>query len=515
VHMNSLGMHTFFRRTASVNSVYDNTVRFIGNYPSLVDASWEHEFIRDRGFAILWSRIVPPTPVLMMDMKHDTMWTVSMMNYTDLENRLSAASRLDRAGAPGSGRVSAKLIYPYANPSPDFTKACFASSMLALGHPEYEYGDAYIAVARYPQPPAGLKFEGNRLKWEAPAYSSEIKGYNLYRSKESGMNYEKVNREPIKGNSSEISLQNGDFYIMTSVEHSGLESRMFSNEVCTRTPGIYRLFYEAETGDIKNPMVPFFEPAGASNAYAAAITDPELIYREKLESGLKGNVTFRVSVPVSGQARIIARVRGMSRIECSSYTTGWMEKGEADKGVFSIRIDEKSAGKIPVEKSGWKWVVIDNMNLSLNAGEHKIEFETQDAGIAIDNILVTNDTGFIPSGRSNTPSTAPSTPSGLKVTGQVLQGKNLDWQGYSVKPPYLKLTWNPSTALQGVRYYNIYRSENPDFKTEQANLVGSTTEPLFIDCVLEPAKGYYYRVQAVDSWDNRSPGSDTLKVTIK
>ena len=515
VHMSSLGMHTFFRRTASVNSVYDNTVRFIGNYPSLVDASWQDEIRRDSGFAILWSRVVPPTPVIMMDMEHKTLWTVAMMNYTDLEERLGAASRLDKPGAPGSGRAPAKLIYPYANPSPDFTKACYASSMLTLGHPGYDYGDAYIAVARYPQPPANLKLEGNRLKWEAPAYSAEIKGYNLYRSKESGMNYEKVNSKPIKGNSSEIPLLEGYFYVMTSVEHSGLESRMFSNEVHTGAPGTYRLFYQAETGRIKNPMVPFFEPAGASNAYAVAITDPELLYRRNLESGLKGSVVFKVSAPVQGQTRIMARVRGMSRIECSTYTTGWSERGEAGKGFFSVKIDGKNAGRIFVEKFSWKWLPADAGNVTLTAGEHEIEFETQDTGIAIDNILVTNDTGFVPSGKGNTPATAPSVPSGLKVAEQVLQGKDLEWKGYSVKPPYLKLAWNPSTAPQGIRYYNIYRSEKTDIQTEQANLVGSATEPLFIDCSLEPEKVYYYKVQAVDSWDNRSPGSGTLKVLIK
>lgn len=508
VHMNSLGMHTFFRRTASVNSVYDNSVRFIGNFPSLVDASWEHEFIRDKGFAILWSRIVPPTPVIMMDMEHDTLWTVSMMNYTDLEERLSAASKL-------RSRTAAKLIYPYANPSPDFTKACYASSMLTLGNPEYEYGDAYITVARYPQPPVDLRLEGNRLAWTPPPYNAEIKGYNLYRSGESGMNYEKVNREPLEGNSCEISRQEGTFYVMTSVEHSGLESRMFSSEVYTQTPKTYRLFYEAETGDMKSPMVPFFEPVAASNAYAAAVTDPELLYRRKLESGLKGSVVFRVSVPVTGKARIMARIRGMSRIECSSYTTGWPEKGEPGKGAFSIKVDGKDAGKIPVEKFGWKWMPLGTKSLSLAAGEHTVEFETPDAGIAVDNILVTNDIGFVPAGSSNTPSVPPSAPSGLKVAEQVVQGKDLEWEGYSVKPPYLKLTWNASKAPQGVRYYNIYRSENMDFNRVPATQVGSSNDPVFVDTCMEVGKRYFYSVEAVDNWNNRSAGSTTLAATIK
>jgi len=84
-----------------------------------------------------------------------------------------------------------------------------------------------------------------------------------------------------------------------------------------------------------------------------------------------------------------------------------------------------------------------------------------------------------------------------------------------VKPPYVKLSWNELKASQGVRYYNVYRSETPKFETSPATLVGSTTEPEFVDCVLEAGKTYYYRVVALDNWDNRSTGSPALAVNIK
>ncbi len=105
--------------------------------------------------------------------------------------------------------------------------------------------------------------------------------------------------------------------------------------------------------------------------------------------------------------------------------------------------------------------------------------------------------------------------SDLKAEDMVVQGEELKWGGYSVKPPYFKLVWNESKAPQGVRYYNIYRSENPNVDVSPAMLVGSTTQPVFVDCVLEERKTYYYKVSAVDNWDNRSAGSQVLAVTIQ
>jgi len=146
---------------------------------------------------------------------------------------------------------------------------------------------------------------------------------------------------------------------------------------------------------------------------------------------------------------------------------------------------------------------------------HEIILETSDAGIAVDNIMVTNDIGFTPAGKSNAPSLVPSVPSGLKAEGMVVQGEELQTGGYSVKPPYFKLVWNESKAPQGVRYYNVYRSEAPKFETSPATLVGSAAKPEFVDCVLEAGKTYYYRITGVDNWENRSAGSPVLAVSIQ
>ena len=513
VHMNALGMHSNFQGTVSVNDPYDKTVRFIGSYPGLDHVSWPHEFRRDMEFATVWAKIVPTVPVVMIDLEHDTLWSAAMMNYCDIAERAAAASRLEVPGLPGSGRAPAKIIWSAPNPSPDYTKTGYASSMLTVGRPEYQIGDAYIAVTRYPQPPVNLKVEGNALSWEKPRYHAEIKGYNLYRSKESGRGYAKVNSDLITGQ--RYSISGAGFYVMTSVEHSGLESRMFSNEVQVGKDSRYRRFYEAEEGKINKPMVPFFEPKAASNVYGVAVTDPALLYRKRLSEGLKGSVALKIDVPVGGTAKLLARVRGMSRLECESYTTGWPEEGQAGKGSFSVKIDGKPAGRIPVSGYGWKWVSLDAGTMPLRAGMHEVILETSDAGIAVDNIMVTNDLGFTPGGKSNAPTVLSGTLSGLKAEFVLVQGEELKTGGYSVKPPYLKLVWNELKASQGVRYYNVYRSEAPKFETSPATLVGSAAKPEFVDCVLEEGKTYYYRITGVDNWENRSAGSPVLAVSIQ
>jgi hypothetical protein len=153
------------------------------------------------------------------------------------------------------------------------------------------------------------------------------------------------------------------------------------------------------------------------------------------------------------------------------------------------------------------------------AGKAELEFETGDAGIALDNILVTNDPDFMPETVGNTPVEAPSTPVGLKigqlVTGEKQGATHTEWRGYTLDQPYVKLAWEPSSAPQGVRYYNIHRSDDKEMVTTQSTLLGSTVETFFIDPGLKNGHQYYYCVVAVDNWDNRSGPSAALTVVVE
>ena len=86
------------------------------------------------------------------------------------------------------------------------------------------------------------------------------------------------------------------------------------------------------------------------------------------------------------------------------------------------------------------------------------------------------------------------------------------------------LRWRPDGAQAGViSHYNVYRGTKPDFKPGLLNLV---QRPSGLSCVdrpqlhyggwinnrLEPATTYYYRISAVDRWNNEGPLSTAVPV---
>jgi hypothetical protein len=408
------------------------------------------------------------------------------------------------------------MFRPAPTFSADFTKVVFFSSMLTGDHPDRKWGDVYVAVVRYPEPPVHLRSEGTTLVWEMPGRHAEIRGFRLYRSDESGRDYECLDEELVTGTRYDLPPNAKGFYVLTSVEHSGLESRRFSNEVNVGGGNkVFRHFYRPATGKIAKPMVPFFEPAGAGDAYAVAITDPELIYQQKLEEGLSGSAAMRVAVPETGPVRILARVRGMSALERSSYTTGWPLTGQAASGRFTVRIDGKEAGVIPVEGFSWRWAALDTGAVPLSAGVVELEVATSDAGIAIDNILVTSDPDFVPRGRGQVPEDLAAVPEGLRAEPFSPEDECVASELMNQQSPRVKLVWNPVAAPQGVSHYSVFRSDREAFEAEAETLLGSPRGPVFYDAGLEAGRTVYYRVRAVDAWGNRSPASAALAVTAQ
>ena len=510
IHMSSLGMHSSFAggSTVSVNCPYTGEVRFVGTFPRFDRITWPHEFRRDRDYAVVASHAEPASPIVMLDLEHTTMWTAALANFHDYAIRYKTRWNPEAYHKP--------MFRPAPTFSADFTKVVFFSSMLTGDHPDRKWGDVYVAVVRYPEPPVNLRSEGTALVWEMPRRHAEIRGFRLYRSEESGRNYERLDEELLTGTRYDLPPNAKGFYVLTSVEHSGLESRMFSNEVKVGGGNsVFRHFYRPATGKIAKPMVPFFEPAGTGDAYAVAITDPELIYQQKLAEGLSGSVTMRVAIPETGPVRILARVRGMSVLERSSYTTGWPLTGEAGSGRFTVRIDGKEAGVIPVEGFSWRWVALDTGAVPLSAGVVELEVATSDAGIAIDNILLTSDPDFVPRGRGQVPEDLATPPQGLRAEPFGPEDESVASELMNRQSPRVKLVWNPVAAPQGVSHYNVYRSDTEAFEAEAETLLGSPSGPVFYDVGLEAGRTVYYRVRAVDAWGNRSPASAALAVTIE
>jgi hypothetical protein len=213
--------------------------------------------------------------------------------------------------------------------------------------------------------------------------------------------------------------------------------------------------------------------------------------------------------------RILARVRGMSVLERSSYTTGWPLTGEAGSGRFTVRIDGKEVGVIPVEGFLWRWVALDTGAVPLSAGVVELEAATSDAGIAIDNILLTSDPDFVPRGRGQVPEDLAAAPQGLRAEPFGPEDEPMASELMNQQSPRVKLVWSPVAAPQGVSHYNVYRSDTEAFEAEAETLLGSPSGPVFYDVGLEAGRTVYYRVRAVDAWGNRSPASAALAVAAK
>ncbi len=508
IHMSSLGMHSSFAggSTVSVNCADSGEVRYVGTFPKFDRITWPHEFRRDRDYAVVASHAEPASPIVMLDLEHTTMSTLALTNFHDYAMRYKTRWNRNAYHKP--------MFRPAPTFSPDFTKVVFFSSMLTGDHPDRKWGDVYVAVARYPQPPVDLRRDGAGLVWKQPRRHAEIQGFRLYRSGESGRNYERVDKNLLTGTRYPLPPDAEGFYVLTSVEYSGLESRVFSNEARVGDNKVFRHFYRAAAGRIAKPMVPFFDPAKAANAYAVAITDPDLIYKQRLEEGLSGSVTMRVAVPKAGPVRILARVRGMSALERATYTTGWPLSGKSGTGLFSFRIDEQKVGSIPVEGFSWCWVPLDAGAVTLAAGVIVLEVVTRDTGIAIDGVLVTNDPDFVPHGRGQVPEDMAAAPVGLRVEPLVAEDERPDSKLTGEHRSRIKLTWQPVAAPQGVSHYNVYRSDTETFEAEAETLLGSPSRSVFYDVNLEVGRTVYYRLRAVDAWGNRSPASDPLAWTI-
>lgn len=508
VHMSSLGMHSSFAggSTVSVNCPYSGEVRFVGNYPRFDRVTWPHEFRRDRDFAVVASHAEPASPLVMIDLKHTTMWTVALTNFHDYAVRYKTRWNKEAYHKP--------MFRPAPTFSADFTKVIYFSSMLTGDRPDRIWGDVYVAVVRYPEPPLNLRIEGTALVWDMPRRHAEIRGFRLYRSGESGRNYQRVGEKLLTGTRYDLPPNPNGFYVLTSVEHSGLESRTFSNEVkAAEGSNVFRHFYRPASGKIAVPMVPFFEPAATGDGYAVAITDPELVYQQRLKEGLAGSAAMRVAVPEPGPVRILARVRAMSALERESYTTGWPQTGEASSGRFTVRIDGKQVGTIPVEGFSWQWVALDTGAILLSTGTVELELATSDARIAIDNVLVTNDPSFLPQGRGQVPEKIEAAPQGLRVESFGPHDEQATAGWITTQTPRLKLAWQPVAAPQGVSHYNVYRSDTQAFEAEPETLLSSPSSPVFYDVNLEAGRTVYYCVRAVDAWGNQSPASTVLAVT--
>lgn len=366
--------------------------------------------------------------------------------------------------------------------SPDCTKIHYGSSMTGRFR-------NYVAVMARPRPPQNLQWKADgaavALSWEPSPYSRETRGYLIYRSDQSGDGYRLLTPEPVEGTTwRDTTAQPGRpyYYVITSIEHSGLESG-YSAEVAQA--GI-RL-----PGRVQGPLVVYAEPeAAVKDLYTdarpglsmgvdrRAASDWAYLYRHPKSE--RGEAAMEVAIPADGAYHLWARVRSGKVAR-----TGWQVSVAGQ------------ACEVATGESEWTWVKAPEP-MRLRAGRVPVTFATADAPAQLDLICLATDPAFQPQGPRPEKSTPPAAVAGLQVKNVRERVNHLTWQ----RPD------DPTLS-----HYQVYASDQPITAPAQDLLIGSPTDPEFIDWGLKAGRTYHYAVTAVDRRGNESKLATALAAT--
>ncbi|HUW58880.1 MAG TPA: fibronectin type III domain-containing protein [Planctomycetota bacterium] len=360
-----------------------------------------------------------------------------------------------------------------------------------------------VAVVKRPDPPQFVRVLDTapgkvHIQWAPPCHHSEVQGYHVYRSTESGRGFVQITDEPVaKPEFVDETLRTPGqtaYYLVTSVEHSGLESSHFSNEV-----GVVvgqneypkdrpvRIFVEAEAAE-STVYPPMREARDVSAAGEACMW----------HSPGEGNAWFyaHCRAPRLGDYHLWARVKSPK-----AGTLQVFALGEGEIRPMGYRRDESTARHfdVPDTKGEWVWV---------RTREHEpyqfvkapprqdriLKIESQCPGVKIDRFLWTTDKDFTPKGRGNSDETAPAPPTGLAAK--------------FLAKDHVKVTWNAGRD-KDLRYYNVYASTDGPPTAGQKHLLFSPSRTYVIDWGVPEGQTVQYAVTAVDRSGNESLPSRT------
>ena len=371
----------------------------------------------------------------------------------------------------------------FATVSRDATKIHYESSM--TGIPKN-----YVAVMARPQAPRHLRAravaEGIRLEWSAAPRHAETRGYHVYRSARSGEGYEQLTKDPVRACSwtDESADSAADsFYVVTSLEHCGLESGL-SNEAFLigkeSSPKLLRIYVETESALVDLPtaarpgLTRLRDRLGASNWYGI----------RRHPSGKSGKVQLTVPVLVAGSYRAWLRVR----------------RADGDMpAAWQVAVGGRPARKVACQSGEWSWTACTEKALVLETGDLLVELGTDSSTAQADVFLLVSDPDFVPTGPRPEDAVPP-----VVVTG---------FRAQAVRDRVVQLSWDASPA-RDLDHYNVYASRGGDVKVEQRSLIGSPTENEFVDWGLRGGATYAYTVVAVDRRGNKSAPCASSSVVL-
>ena len=344
----------------------------------------------------------------------------------------------------------------YSRPSPDYTKLIYNDNCRGAAQ-------LLMVYTRRTDPPEDVKLEGKKLAWTVPKRSKEIKGYNIYASKKSGSDFVKINDKPVTGTS--YNLKNAaDFYAVTSVEHSHLES-MFSAEVSAQKERT--LYFEAERQQLSPPARRFFD--GDCNDFQCVRINAET----PEEKAREGVITIDTKNAPAGTYSVWGLVKGRGK---------WVTAGKA------ARISSKS----------WKWVKLadafrvaaDSEIVRMRKLNLKIlDIYSRNDSLKLDTVMITTE-DFIPGSPDPRDSTPPAPVKTIVAKPDKAKGEVI-------------LAWTP-VSDPDFHHYSVYCGTDRNFKCGNATLVRSVRKASITDAGMERGVPLFYKIVAYDSRMNAS-----------
>jgi hypothetical protein len=355
--------------------------------------------------------------------------------------------------------------------SPDGTKVLFNSNMFGRL-------DVYCAVLGLPEPPGQLRLErapsGPRISWTPPAVHAEIVKYRVFRSSQSGVGYKPIATPNAHHNEYIDRSPPADaaaFYAVSSIEHSGLESRL-SEEVSSAAAADLkrRMFVEAEKGRCDPKLWIAIQGLASGGRY---------VWMRGREGA--GRLILDLNMPkMDAPCSLWARVRG-------------------ENGAKWTAANQKQSVTLSAPPStAWQWLKFDGA-IDLPPGQCNLSLTSSLYGSAIDQLAVSDDPDFDPRHARQIDWPQPAVVSGLAASAASPSSAQLHWQ---------------SDKREFLHHYNLYCGETPDFAPQQANLVASPDSNVYCDWGLKPGRTVYYRVTTVDCGGNESRPSEAIKAAL-